>query len=393
MSFQKINLIWHKEIKSLFRDKKALLTVFLPILIYPIIMIFFIGFSTIVQSNLAENISIVAVGNTVKESFIKTLKEDEKIKIVNLSSEEYAEEINKENLHAAITMTLEDAVEIYTLHYNSTIEASERAANRIRESYRTYEEKVKEDILYSRNIDKKIRDIVSIEIIEISEAGDASARILSMLLGTLVPFILMVYSIIGTYTIASDLSAGEKERETLETIFSVPIKRLEIIIGKLFACVTVGMISGLVNIVSMFPLLYVLLNHISDLNISLSSGLFLFLFIMLLPVMMMASAFLIGLGLFAKTYQEAQTYASVLLMLFMFPCYITLIPDIEITNFTLFIPITNALLMMKEAFLGDYDLVNIGTTLLINLAISVVAMITMNRLFKSDWVIFRGEKG
>ncbi|KJF27058.1 hypothetical protein TZ02_09655 [Clostridium aceticum] len=393
MSFQKINLIWSKEMKSLFRDKKALLTIFLPILIYPVIMIFFIGFSTIVQSNLDENMSIIAIEGTVNEAFVKVLREDEKIKIVSLSSEEDMDQINEGNLHAIITMTLNDNIESYTVNYNSTIEASERAANRVRGSYRSYEEKVKEDKFNHRNIDKKIKDIVSIEMIEMSETGDASARILSMLLGTLVPFILIIYSIIGTYTIASDLSAGEKERETLETIFSVPAKRFEIIMGKLFACVTVGMISGLVNIVAMFPLLYVLLKSIADLNVSLSVYLVLFLFMMLLPIMIMASAFLIGIGLFAKTYQEAQNYGSVFLILFMFPCYLALIPDIEITTLTLFIPITNAILVMREAFLGDYNLVNIGITLLMNLAISAIAIVTMKGLFKSDWVIFRGEKG
>lgn len=392
MSFQKISLIWHKEIKSLFRDKKALLTILMPILIYPVIIIFFMGFSFIVQSNLDENVSIVAIDDTVNEEFVKILREDEKIEIVPLSSEDYIEDINQGNINAVVTLRIDNTIENHTINYNSTIDSSERAYDRVRRSYRIYEENVKEDRLNRTNVDKKIRDIVSIEIIEMSETGDTFSRTIAMLLGTLVPFILMVYSIIGSYTISSDLSAGEKERETLETIFSVPIKRFEIITGKLLACVTVGMISGLVNIVSIFPLLYVVLNNISEINISLSLNLLLFLFIMLLPVMIITSGFLIGLGLFAKTYQEAQTYGSVLLILFMFPCYISLIPDIELRSLTLFIPITNAILVMKEAFLGEYNFIDIGSVLLINITVAAIAIIAMNKLFQSDGVIFRGEK-
>ncbi|SET74006.1 ABC-type Na+ efflux pump, permease component [Natronincola peptidivorans] len=394
MSFQKINLIWHKEMKSLFRDKKALITIFLPILIYPIIMIFFMGFSMMVQSNLEGNMSAVAIEDTVNEGFVKILQEDERIEILPLSSIDFIEDINEGNIDAAITMTLDNNVESYEVHYNSTIDGSDRAFYRVRSSFRLYEEQAKEDRLMHVDIDERINDIVAIEMVEISDAGDTSDdRMIAMVLGMLVPFILLIYSIIGSYTISSDLSAGEKERETLETIFSVPIKRFEIITGKLLAGVTVGMISGFVNIASLFPLLYVILNAISDLNISLSFQLLVFLFIMLLPVMIMTSAFLIGLGLFAKTYQEAQSYGSVLLIAFMFPCYLGLIPDIELTSLTLFIPITNSLLVMKEAFLGDYHLFNIGIILLVNMSISAIAIIIMNKLFQSDWVIFRSEKG
>ncbi|MDP3387590.1 MAG: ABC transporter permease subunit, partial [Eubacteriales bacterium] len=223
--------------------------------------------------------------------------------------------------------------------------------------------------------------------------GNRDDRIISMMMGMFFPFLIMLYGITGTYTIASDLSAGEKERETLETIFSVPVKRFEIIMGKLLACVNVGIISGMVNIISMFPLLYAATVAIPDINISISVILLLTLIILIIPVLIMTSTFFIGLGLIAKTYQESQSYGSILLILFMVPTFVVMIPDLEITNWLLAIPIANALMLMKEAFLGEYSFVRMSVVILINLSVSGIGITIMNRLFKSDWVIFGGDKG
>ena len=213
---------------------------------------------------------------------------------------------------------------------------------------------------------------------------------MATVMGMVVPFLIMLYAIIGTYTLSADVSAGEKERETLETLFSLPVSRTEIVVGKLLACVAVGMLSGLINLMAIFPLLYGIAYQVPDLTVSLSPGLLAFLALMLLPVMILTSTLFTGMGLLARTYQEAQSYGSVLLMILMLPCYLLLIPDIELTIMTLLIPITNTLLVMREAFLGNYAPGWIAGVLVINLGVAALGIAVVNRWFQSDRVMFGG---
>ncbi|MBV1756278.1 MAG: ABC transporter permease subunit [Dethiosulfatibacter sp.] len=382
----RINLIFKKEMKSLFRDKKAILTILLPVLIYPVLLMFFIGFTVVVQSNLDEKISTVAVENNPPQVLIDKLNDHEKLNVVYSTND-----LDSDQIDAYLSVAHVDGVENYTIEYNSTIETSQFAANRLKSVLTEYNEELKTSKLNEAGLEASTLDFVNIKSEELM--GNRDDRIISMMMGMFFPFLIMLYGITGTYTIASDLSAGEKERETLETIFSVPVKRFEIIMGKLLACVNVGIISGLVNIISMFPLLYAATVAIPDININVSFVLLFYLIIMIIPVMIMTSTFFIGLGLVARTFQEAQSYGSILLILFMVPTFVVMVPDLEITNLVLSIPIANALMLMKEAFLGEYSLIRTFFVLLINLSISGAGIIIMNRLFKSDWVIFGGEKG
>lgn len=382
----RINLIFRKEMKSLFRDKKAILTILLPVLIYPVLLIFFIGFTVVVQSNLDDKISIVAVDDNVPALLSDRLNNHEKLNIINLLSD-----LDTEQIDGSLSVTYVDGVENYTIQYNSTVESSQQAANRLRTVLTAYKEELKTNKLSDAGLEVSTLNFVIIKSEELM--GNRDDRIISMMMGMLFPFLIMLYGITGTYTIASDLSAGEKERETLETIFSVPVKRFEIIMGKLLACVNVGIISGMVNIISMFPLLYAATVAIPDININISFVLLVYLIIMIIPVLIMTSTFFIGLGLVSRTYQESQSYGSILLILFMVPTFVVMVPDLEITSLILSVPIANALMLIKDAFLGEYSVSRTLIVLLINLGVSGIGIMIMNRLFKSDWVIFGGDKG
>jgi sodium transport system permease protein len=358
----------------------------MPVLIYPILLIFFIGFSVVVQSNLDDEISIVAVDDNVPIILSDRLNNHEKLNIMHFPGN-----LDKRQIDGTLSVSYVDGVENYTIAYNSTVESSQQAANRLRSVLSEYNEELKANKLNEVGIELSTLDFVIIKSEELK--GNRDDRIISMMMGMFFPFLIMLYGITGTYTIASDLSAGEKERETLETIFSVPLKRFEIIMGKLLACVNVGVISGMVNIISMFPLIYAATVAIPDIRINISFVLLLYLIIMIMPVLIMTSTFFIGLGLVARTYQESQSYGSILLILFMVPTFVVMVPDLEITNFILSVPIANALMLMKDAFLGEYSVSRSLIVLLINLGVSGIGIIIMNRLFKSDWVIFGGEKG
>lgn len=386
-----IKLIWMKELRSLKRDKKALLTIFLPILIYPVIMMFFFGITSLVEGNLGEEIRNVAFVDQVSEDIQLLIRDEEKIKVIVLEKNSEEKSINNNVVDVIIKEEIIEGVRHLAINYNSTIDSSNRGKNLVMSLLKAHKETL---ILYSvetLDFEQSVLELIAVETIEVTEESSTS-RVIASVLGVIAPFILIMYSIIGIYSITSDLSAGEKERFTLETIFSVPVPKEDIIIGKLFAGVSVGLLSGITNIISMFPIAYAVASMIPDLSVSFNPLLAVFILVMLLPVMVLACAVMLGCGLFAKTYQEAQTYGAFVMMALMLPSYIGMIPDIEYSTAISFLPVTNAMLAMREAFIGDFPLVQIGITLLFNCGLSIGAIFLMSKVFTSESVIFGSAK-
>jgi len=388
----KITQIFKKEMLTFFRDKKALVTLFLPILIYPVFMIFLIGIMNVVQSGNQKELLTLHINEKVPEEVVAFLTEDTILEIKRVSydtdtikSLDYSEV----NGYLSISTTENENIPVYTLNYHSNYDASLRVLDEIETLFEEYTQKQKLNRLESVNLAEAYSEMVSIEHVDIT--GEGESRIVSMLLGMVLPFIIVLYGIVGTNILSSDLSAGEKERATLETIFSVPIKRYEIITGKLLACTTVGLISGGINILSMFPLIMLLSSSFGDVEIQISFGLMLFLMVQLVPIMIMCSALFIGIGMFARTYQESQSYASVALIALMGLTYVFLIPDLEAGPVVYALPITNAMMLMKEAFLGSYPWPSIIQVFIINMGIAVLSVVFMNMVFKNDRVIFGGD--
>lgn len=386
-----IKLIWMKEMRSLKRDKKALLTIFLPILIYPVIMMFFFGVTTLVEGNLGEEVRQVAVSGQISSELMDILASEELIEIRRVDESSVEHYINEGTVDLVIKETMGPDGKELSLRYNSTIDSSNRGRKKVLHLLEDHKETLIIDAVESLDFDQSVLELVGTETIEITDESSTS-RVIASVLGVIAPFILVMYSVIGIYSITSDLSAGEKERYTLETIFSVPVPKQDVIMGKLFAGVSVGLLSGLTNIVSMFPLAYGIATMIPDLSVSFSPILPLFVLLMLLPVMMLACAIMLGCGLFAKTYQEAQTYGAFIMMAFMLPGYIGMVPDIEYSTAMAFLPVTNAMLAMREAFIGDFPMTQLTITLVFNCALSFLAVVFMSKVFTSESVIFGASK-
>ena len=378
---KKIYMILKKEMLALKRDKKALITLFIPILVYPILLIMFIGLSTLIQTNLQNKDLNLYIDNSIKHEVLNMIIEDGTINTIRV---EGVDEIDFKSVGGF----LREVDGKYILEYHSGYEYSNQLYRRVNRIFRNHNEEFKDLKLKEYGIEGEYNRIINISREDIG--GEGEERMIAMVMGILIPFIVILYGIVGTYTLASDLSAGEKERGTLETIFSMPIRRFEIIVGKLLACTTIGIISGSINILGIFPLVYVIASNIPDVNVNISIFTILYLIIQILPIMLLCSTVFIGLGLIAKSYQESQSYGSFALIVLMIFTYIPMIPSLEGSLLVYSIPITNVSILSREAFLGEYLVMESIYAIFINLGLSLLLIGIMNKLFKSDKLIFGG---
>src|SRR5204863_4946184 len=70
-------------------------------------------------------------------------------------------------------------------------------------------------------------------------------------LAVFVPLVLILMTMTGAVYPAIDLTAGERERGTLEVLIAAPVPRVSLLFGKYVAVVTVAVLTALVNLASM----------------------------------------------------------------------------------------------------------------------------------------------
>ncbi|MGM0509467.1 MAG: ABC transporter permease subunit, partial [Fusobacteriota bacterium] len=308
MKISNITLLWKKEMRELFRDKKTLITIFLPILIYPILAAFIVGGTALMQDNLNKKLTRVSLSENIPVKFKKMITEDKKLNIIS-NSENVKEALKMESIDVAIDMFENKNKERYNVYYSSTIERSEKGFKRLKSVFENYTKDLQDENIKKENINIPIMNLVEIKKNQLAEDSD----FVGMILGMVLPFIITLYSIVGVVTMSADLTAGEKERGTLETIFASPIKKIEIITGKLFASMSVGILSTLANLMALFPAIIFVMIKFPEFDLTISPWIFILCFFMLIPIMTIVSSVIIGVGLFANSFREAQSYIAPIL--------------------------------------------------------------------------------
>ncbi len=187
--------------------------------------------------------------------------------------------------------------------------------------------------LQVRGVDPNI--ISPIRVTDLDVATPA-AKALSILL--YLPYLIIVTIFIGGLPLAIDTTAGEKERGSLEPLLVQPIDRSVLLYGKMAA---ISLFSGLSLI-----LLLVILNFLipfipfSDLGLDLEIDAmqYLIMFVICIPIILFSSALLTVVGSFTKTFKEAQTYLSLMIVLPTLPIIIAQLMNAETSLLIMPIP-------------------------------------------------------
>jgi len=197
-----------------------------------------------------------------------------------------------------------------------------------------------------------------------------------------------------------DLTAGEKERGTMETILSSPVSRVDLVLGKFFLVLTAALVTATLSVTSMAASFATLrFVHLADTASDPSQGPVLMLhvgpkailsiFVMAVPLAVFFSACLMAISIFAKSYKEAQTYTSPLMMAVILPAVAAMLPGAELNAKFALIPILNASLLCKELVAGTYHWSYIAIIFGSTCVYATVALFLAVKMFQREDVLFR----
>src|SRR6185295_9594726 len=133
------------------------------------------------------------------------------------------------------------------IYYDSIRPASAKALERLEDELARYRRQLVEDRQRERNLPKGFSTALEIRAASVAtpqnEFGDRFGRLL--------PLLLIMLSATGALYAAVDLTAGEKDRATMQTLLVAPVMPLEIVAGKFLTVWTVSLVSALANITSL----------------------------------------------------------------------------------------------------------------------------------------------
>lgn len=396
MNWKKVLLIYCKEIMGAIRDRRTLISmIVIPLFFYPLLFLG-IGYFTLMGQEKSEALpSLVAVvGTDNTPRLIEKLEQDEKIKLVHLKENE-VEALEAGEIYLLIeipeSFDIEKDQENYLtiiVQYNSTIQRSQIARKRVTTVIEDYRQQMIQERLEQIGIDLDYIQPIQEEWLDVAP----EERKIGTILGMILPYIIIILIFVGAMHSAVDITAGEKERGTMATLLVSQLSRLEIVLGKYFTVMTISatsMLLGLIGLSIAFLTPVYALGELSLIKAKFSLSLFFLFFLVLAPLVGLASAILLLIGIFARNSKEASTYVTPIYMSAIFLGMISLSQGMELAEPMFFIPILNNSFTFKELLMGTVYWKHIVSTLISNMVITLLALLTAAKLFKKESVLFR----
>jgi sodium transport system permease protein len=193
-----------------------------------------------------------------------------------------------------------------------------------------------------------------------------------------------------------DMTAGEKERKTMEALLASPASRMEIVLGKNFAAMTAIFITAILTLGSLvYSLKSSKVNaktpEVQEMmrTIPLDAHTLTLIAVTLVPLAMFAASLMFAIALFARSYKEGQSYLMPLLMVVIFPALMGGLSGMQMTPALCLIPIFNVSQMLRGILLGDFTTANFAITTGANLVYAAIAFVVATRQFENENVLFR----
>lgn len=396
-----VKQIFKKEMIDILRDKKTIfMMIILPLLLYPILMV---GASSIMSMsiNKMEQTTVnIAFNNNPSDNLINILNktnEDDEAKVNIIKVDDYKEALDNETLDAYVEINENNDIQSYKIYTNSSKNNSYTAEKRIKEALDEYKEEIVEMNLAQEGLDaQKTLEPITYETLDIAKNEEIAGNIL----GQILPFILIIGVLLGSIYPAIDVMAGEKERGTLETLFTLPISNLELVMGKYMAVSFCAVVTAFLNIISILisigfmTLTAGIANEMGipkfDFTQMIFPGIITMICIGLFA--MVVSAISMCVCSLAKSFKDAQNYITPVMLIIMIPSYVSMIPNIELDGFTSTIPVVNISLLIKSVLSFKFDLNLIAIVFVSNFAFMILSVLLLSKMFNSEEILFGNNR-
>jgi sodium transport system permease protein len=379
-SFKRVKAIAKKEVVEFTRDWRTIIAIIvIPILMFPLL---FIMFPLLLESEAAELNSIVVdvviQSDEVPDSLLGQLNdtsilvyEENLTERTPLSNPgEDISRLRSLSIDAILRIEQRDDIWYYAIIHISTSESSNEARSRIIDAIIAWESNETERIISDQGLDvnttlNPVRWDGEISQGDVATQGEQAGMVLSLF----IPLVLAVWTFSSAIQPSIDMTAGERERGTLEALLSLPCTRNELLFGKWLGVATITGVGVLLQIFGLlFAIGYLASSSIIGIpDLSLEATALIILSIMLFAVMVVALE--LALAMRSHSVKEAGSILGPAIILIIFPALFTQVINLDgVENFWFAVPVVNVLLALRELLMDrvivEHIAIWFGTSLL-----------------------------
>jgi len=409
--------VYRKELIDILRDRRTLIAmIVVPILLYPLLMIGSLQAVTYQAGTLQEDkIVIGVVGAQQQISLAKLIMDDAKdlerrraaletesdeapalpsaldkadLRLVE-SLEALQESIRSRQIHVGVIFANEALIDRYdiqnliNLHLDREEIRSATAAHRLSEMIARINKRTQEVRLRREGLPPQLAEPFVVSTVDLSAPPS--------ILGQILPLILVLMTITGAIYPAIDLTAGERERGTLESLMVTPVSVFELIVGKFLVVTTIAIVGAALNLASVSATVYYggFQKVIATAGGSVPLGKMLFILAALIPFAVLMSAIMIAVCSFARTFKEAQNYVTPVIFAVLIPGGFAALPATRLEGIMLVMPVGNMVLLARDVLMGAMvPLGHVALVLFSTILYAAAAVAIAANLFGQEAVLF-----
>ncbi|HTT57486.1 MAG TPA: ABC transporter permease subunit [Opitutaceae bacterium] len=401
MNARNILTVYGKELRDSLRDRRTLVSMILiPLLMIPGIMMVAVGVSARVMSKArAEVPSVMLLGDGDSPAVHAALAANRRIRLVP-AAPDWRQRIADKQLRAAVelppgfdaALARGAAAEVKIYDYEGELRSG-FAVGELRTFFNEYRQRTVAARLAARGLPAELIRPFEVRTENVAPPEKVGGN----LVGGLIPYLVILLCFTGAMYPAMDLTAGEKERGTMETILCSPVARGDLVLGKFLMVLTASLATGLISLISSGATFLArglvmggapAARALPGLPAIDPAGLLLVL-VMVVPVAVLFCAVLLAVSLYAKSIKEASSYASPMIILIIVPAMMGLLPGLELNARLALVPILNLALVSKELVSGVYHWPYLALIFGSTCLYAAAALAFCVRMFNREDVLFR----
>jgi sodium transport system permease protein len=400
LNLRPIAVVYRKELRDLLRDWRTITSmIIVPVVIVPLLML---GVLKIASHSLKEAPKssktmegapkVMLLGGEGSPASVAALRQLKKFDFVPYSPD-YTNLISTKKIRAAVEIPKdfdaavegERATTIRIFTYDGEPQ-SMLTTQQLEEFFRHRSE----EVVRRRLAELKLAETL-ITPFEIKRTNVASPKqVTGVIIGMILPYLMVVMCLTGAIYPSVDLTAGEKERGTLETLLTSPVPRTHLVLGKGLVVLTMSLATaGLTIFSNGLALRFISSVKFAKLPLTLNAPALGGVCVMMIPLAVFIASATIAVGLFARSVKEANTYLQPMLLLAIIPAIIASLPGVDFNYGLAFIPVLNMSLVCKELLAGTCHWGHVVVVFGAMTTYAALAVAAAVALFNRESVLFR----
>lgn len=397
--FLRVRTIAKKELVEFVRDWRTILAILvIPLLMFPLL---FILFPLLLASEAAEleaiEVDVVVQSDSIPEE-LGLLFENASLNLVYeplpelefLSTPDGDQDrLRNGSVDVILRLQMNETILEYAVLYLSTSEQSLEARSRTFDALGEWEQNETVRRIDAAGLDANqtldpLRWNGDISQSDVATQGEQAGMALSLF----IPLVLAVWTFSSAIQPSIDMTAGERERGTLEALLGLPCSRMELLMGKWLAVATITGIGVLLQVAGLlFAIGYLATSDIiSAPSVSLTALAFLCLAVLLFAIMVVA--FELALAMRSHSVKEAGSILGPAVLIILFPALFTQVINLDgIETFWFAIPVVNVLLALRELLMNRIVYTHVAVWLLSSTLYALAAAYYAARQFKREDIV------